>query len=157
PRWPYPSAQWVRECERLVELDERLPGFLAGKTTPVSPAEGIEVARVCSPKRLHRAAAHFYEEAFAAEPKLADNLGAAHRYNAACAAALAGCGQGKDAGKLDDKERARLRRQALDWLRTDLEAWGRLLDDGPDRARTVATVTKVLKHWLVDADFSRVR
>ena len=48
---------------------------------------------------LNCAAARFYEEAFAAQPKLADDLGAAHRYNAACAAALAGCGQSKDAGK----------------------------------------------------------
>src|SRR5206468_2126751 len=26
--WRYPSAQWVRQCERLVELDEQLPAFL---------------------------------------------------------------------------------------------------------------------------------
>src|SRR5262249_25940367 len=31
PRWPYPSAQWVRQCERQVELDGKLPGFLVGK------------------------------------------------------------------------------------------------------------------------------
>ena len=24
PRWPFPSAQWVKECERLVELDAKL-------------------------------------------------------------------------------------------------------------------------------------
>ena len=51
------------------------------------------------------------------EPKLADNLAAVHRYNAACAAALAACGQGNDADNLDGKECARLRGQALDWLR----------------------------------------
>src|SRR5262249_30096661 len=121
PRWPYPSAQWVRQCERLVELDGQLPGVLAGKTTPASPGERIELAGLCSLKRLHRAAARFYEGAFAADPQPLDDLGAAHRYNAACAAALAGCGQGKDADKFDGKERARLRRQALDWLRAALE------------------------------------
>src|SRR5262249_13460688 len=39
PEWRYPSADWVRQCERLVELDEKLPGFLEGKTTPASAAE----------------------------------------------------------------------------------------------------------------------
>jgi hypothetical protein len=31
-----------------------------------------------------------------------------------------GCGQGQDADKLDNQERARWRRQALEWLRQDI-------------------------------------
>src|SRR5262249_42170598 len=93
----------------------------------------------------------FYEEAFAAQPTLL----AAHRYNAARAAALAGCGRGKDADKLDDKERARLRRQALDWLCAELEAQGRLLDKEP--ARAAANVARDLQHRLADPDFAGVR
>jgi tetratricopeptide (TPR) repeat protein len=155
--WPYlsASAQWVRECERLIDLEGRLPGFLEGKTAPASPAERIELAELCTLKRLHRAAARLYEGAFAADPKLLDDLGAAHRYNAACAAALAGCGQGQDADQLDGKERARLRRQALDWLRADLEAWGRLLDRGPDNVRP--RIVEQLRRWLADTDFTGVR
>jgi tetratricopeptide (TPR) repeat protein len=153
--WRYPSAQWVRQCERLVELDGRLPGILEGKTTPASPRDGIELAGICSLKRLNRAAIRFYEGAFAADPKLLDDLGAAHRYKAACAAALAGCGQGQDADKLNDKERARLRRQALDWLRADLEGWGRLLDRGQDKDRPI--IVEQLRHWLADTDFTGVR
>jgi hypothetical protein len=42
------------------------------------------------------------------------------RYDAACAAALAGCGNGKDTAKLSGDERAAFRKQALDWLRADL-------------------------------------
>src|SRR5262249_46494360 len=42
PRRRHPLAQWVRQCERLVELDEQLPGFLEGKTQPASPAERVE-------------------------------------------------------------------------------------------------------------------
>jgi serine/threonine protein kinase/tetratricopeptide (TPR) repeat protein len=155
PRWRYPSAQWVRQCERLVELDGQLAGFLEGKVTPANPGERVELAEVCSLKRLNRAAARFFEEAFVAHPKLADV--SPHRYHAACAAALAGCGQGKDADKLDSEECARLRHQALDWLRADLEAWGRLLDQEPDKARAAARVIKDLQHWLVDADFAGVR
>jgi tetratricopeptide (TPR) repeat protein len=162
PRWPYPSDQWVRQCERLVELDGQLPGMLAGKSTPASPGERIELARLCSLKRLHRAAACFYKEAFDAEPKLANDVGGAHsstatchRYNAACAAALAGCGQGKDAVDLDDAERARWRRQALGWLRLDLAWWDKALEGG--KARSRAPVRSEMQHWRNDIDFAGVR
>ncbi|HVS34350.1 MAG TPA: tetratricopeptide repeat protein [Gemmataceae bacterium] len=157
PGWRDPSGQSVRQCQRLVELDERLPGFLDRTTTPASTGERIDAAALCSLKRLNRAAVRFYEEAFAAEPKLAEDLGARCRCNAARAAALAGCGEGKDVDKLDDRERARLRRQALDWLRADLEAWGRLLDSDPGRAGASAMVAKVLQDWRADAGFAGVR
>jgi tetratricopeptide (TPR) repeat protein len=62
--WSYPSAQWVRRFERLVDLDERLPAFLSGKTQPASPEERIELAEICARKHLNRAAARFYDEAF---------------------------------------------------------------------------------------------
>ncbi len=47
-----------------------------------------------------------YQQAFAIEPRLTGEQPSAHRYNAACAAALAGCGQGKDADHLDAQESA---------------------------------------------------
>jgi tetratricopeptide (TPR) repeat protein len=101
------------------------------------------------------AAVRFYTEAFAAHPKLADDLRFMNRYNAACSAALAGCGQGKDAAGVDDSERARLRRQALDWLRADLIGWGQLLEKEPENAR--ARVLQALRVWQQDADFNGVR
>jgi serine/threonine protein kinase/tetratricopeptide (TPR) repeat protein len=155
PGWRDPSAEWVRQLERLVELDGRLPGILKRKTAPVSPRDGVELAGICSLKQLNRAAARLYEGAFAADPKLLDDLSAAHRYNAACAAALASCGQGKDADKLDGKERARLRQQALDWLRADLEGWRRLLDRGPDNDRPM--IVEKMRQWLADTDLTGVR
>jgi hypothetical protein len=106
---------------------------------------------------MHRAAVRFYAEAFTAQPKLAENAQSVHRYNAACAAALSGCGVGEDAEKLDDQERTRLRRQALDWLRADLEAWGRFLDKEADNAQSKANVIRMLQHWLMDPDFAGVR
>ncbi len=132
-----------------------MPGFLEGKIQPANPAERVELARLCSLKRLHRAAARFYEEALAAQPSQAEGLGTGHRYNAACAAALAGCGQGRDAVPLDAEQRARLRRQALDWLRADLTARKQLLEKQPEQAR--AAVQKTLQHWQQDADFAGVR
>jgi eukaryotic-like serine/threonine-protein kinase len=155
PRWAQPSAQWVRQCERLIELDEKLQGTLENKTTLSSADERIELAGLCSLKRRHRAAVRFYEDAFSAKLALAIDLGASHRYNAACAAALAGCGQGNDADKLDAKERSRLRRQALDWLRADLDDWRRVLDEKPEKISPA--ITNQMRHSLEDIDFAGVR
>jgi hypothetical protein len=71
--------------------------------------------------------------------------------SAACAAALAGCGKGKDADQVDDSERARLRRQALDWLRADRH---RRIDREPDR---VPKIVEQMHYWLTDTDFAGVR
>jgi tetratricopeptide (TPR) repeat protein len=156
PRWSYPSAQWVRTAEQLVALEPKLPKMLKGEAQPADPAEGLVLARMCQDyKKLYAAATRFYAEAFAAEPKLAGDLAAQYRYNAACAAALAGCGQGLDAGQLDDQERARLRRQALDWLRADLTQYAAIVDKGPAQAR--AGVQQRLEHWQQDTDFAGVR
>jgi tetratricopeptide (TPR) repeat protein len=124
PGWRYPSAEWLREAERLVGLDTKLPQLLKGEAKPANAAECLEIAVLCGHyKKLPVAAVRFFQDAFADQPGLADDLRTRHRYNAACYAALAGCGQGKDADPLDAQEGARLRNQALDWLRADLTAW----------------------------------
>jgi hypothetical protein len=106
-------------------------------------------------KKLYAAAARYYAEAFAAQPGLADDLRDESRYSAACAAACAGCGQGEDAGRLDDQERARLRRQALTWLRADLAQHASTVEKGAPEAR--ANVQRKLQHWQDDTDFAGVR
>jgi tetratricopeptide (TPR) repeat protein len=157
--WHYPSPAWVRQAEQLAAFDGKLEKVLKGEAQPANAAERVALARLCQwqHRQLHVAAIRFYTEAFAAEPKLADDPRTEYRYGAACAAALAGCGQGKDAAGLDQKEHARLRRQALDWLRADLEAWGRQLDKEPDQARSAAGVAKALQQWLVDRELAGVR
>jgi tetratricopeptide (TPR) repeat protein len=158
PRWRslHPaSAQSVRQCQRLVELDEKVPDFLAGKATPAGPAECLELADLCARKHWNRAAARFYGEAFAAQPRLADDLGAGHRYDAACSAAQAGCGQGQDADRPDHDGRARLRRLALDWLRADLNAWRRRLDQESDMVRP--KLVQQMRHWQGDPALAGVR
>src|SRR5262249_31608306 len=69
-----------------------------------------------------------------ADPKLGDDRQAQHRYHAARAAALAASGQGKDMPSLDDAARAKLRRQALDWLKAELTVWTKPLDESARRA-----------------------
>jgi hypothetical protein len=77
------------------------------------------------------------------------------RYDCASAAALAGCGRGLDADKIDASVRGRVRRQALDWLRADGSAWDRLLENEPDKVRQV--IVQNLQHWLEDRDLAGVR
>jgi hypothetical protein len=146
---------WVRQARRLVRLEKELPDVLSGKRKPVSEAERIEYAAVCALTRRYGGAARLYAEAFAAQPTLAADLKAAHRYNAACSAALAAAGQGKEAPKPDDKARARLRRQALGWLQADLALWGKEAEKGTPQAR--AAVQKMLRHWQKDPDLAGVR
>jgi hypothetical protein len=67
----------------------------------------------------------------------------------------AAAGQGTDAGKLDDKERAHLRKLARDWLRADLSAWAKLVESGPAGDRPTARQT--LAVWQKDADLASVR
>jgi serine/threonine-protein kinase len=150
------ATRQLQECERLIALEEKLLAILERKDKPADAAEGLALARLCQQyKRLYAASARFYAEAFETKPELAKNPATGLRYDAACAAALAGCGQGEDAAKLDNEERTRLRRQAMDWLRADLAAWAKLLDRDPKQFR--AAVTKTLQHWQTDADLAGLR
>jgi serine/threonine-protein kinase len=146
----------VRECERLIELDRRWPAILKGQARPKDTDEQLALAELCARYKKHYArAAHFYSNAFTARPALAGASHSGHRYNAACVAAMAAAGRGVDAGKLDDKERAGLRRQALGWLRADLAVWARAIKEGPPPAR--AGVQGTLAHWQKDRDLADVR
>ncbi len=105
PGWRWPSAECLRNAEYLADLDARLPALIKGQEQPKDARQRLTLAQMCQlQKTLFAASTRWYSEAFAAETKLADDLNTQNRYNAACAAALAGCGQGKDADKLDAKE-----------------------------------------------------
>ena len=146
-----------REAEGLILPN--LPAFRRGEYRPQDKDERLALLAgqlaSCEFEGLQGAAARLYSDAFAAEPKLAEDVLAATRYHAACAAALAGCGQGKDADQLNDEERALLRRQALDWLRQDLTWCGQRLDDG--NAQTNARIRQGLQFWCGDPDLAGVR
>src|SRR5439155_18913210 len=111
----------VADCERLRQLAPNLAEVLEGRLEPEGVKGRIDYAVVCHSRGYHRAAARLYAAAFAAEPRAAENMADRHRYTAARAAACAGttAAGGKDA-PTDQEERARWRRQSLDWLRADL-------------------------------------
>src|SRR5205823_1676879 len=84
--------------QRTQEAARKLPAVLRGERTP-DPAERVELAELCCEpwKQLYATAARWFAEAFRARPELAEDLAKPYRYNAACAAAQAGCGHGSDA------------------------------------------------------------
>ncbi len=154
PGWSSPSARWVEEGRLLVELDDRLPGLLRGDARPAGAAEALVLAKLCAIRGRHAAAARFAAAAFVAEPALAEDLGRSSRYDAACAAARAGCGMAADAPSPVDPRRARSREQALGWLRADLTRWAGQLEAGADGRRQVAGT---MAHWQSDPDLAGLR
>jgi hypothetical protein len=78
-----------------------------------------------------------------------------HRYNAACAAALAGSGQGQDRPALDETARARWRQQAREWLNSDLAAWAKILERNSLESRLL--IRQNLQHWKGDGDLAGIR
>jgi serine/threonine-protein kinase len=145
----------LRVTERLLELNRKLPDILAGRAKPAGPKETLELAEFCVRyKGRPHAAARFFAEAFTVEPKWADDLKTWHRYSAACSASLAAAGKGEDSTKLNDKERARLRQLALNWLRADLKAFTLLAENS---TREPSLVGERLEHWQQEMDLTAVR
>src|SRR5262249_4257103 len=134
PGWRYPSAEWAREDEKSIALEGKLPQLLKGEGQPADAAGQLTLAKCLRYKKLLAAATRFHAQAFAGKPELESG----ERYEAACAAALAGSGQGQDAAFLDDRERARLRQQALDWLRADLALRSKQAASGQPKQRHAA-------------------
>jgi tetratricopeptide (TPR) repeat protein len=150
-----PAHTNLARAQRLVTARDKLPGFRNGSYVPATTEERLALAEWCALKKLHHTAAGLYATAFAADPKLADDLNASPRYQAACQAALAAAGMGEDAAKLDAREQARLRQQALDWLRTELTARQKqLLSARPGEADQARAK---LRHWQQDTDLAGLR
>jgi hypothetical protein len=135
-------------------LDLKLPKILTGEVLPADAVERVALLELCVLRRFYAAAARFFSEAFAADPNLSNPPGSGNRYDAACAAALAGCGQGLDAAHLDAKEYARLREQALGWLRAELADYRSMVAKQPAKAQLAA---RTMEHWQRDTDFDGVR
>jgi tetratricopeptide (TPR) repeat protein len=145
----------IRALEQRLALVTRLAAVLGGDARPKDAAELIAFGQICYDQGRHADAARLWADALAADPNLADDLRAGHRYNAACAAALAGSGKSKGDPPPDEAARAGFRTRARDWLRADLAVWATRLDAGPDSARKEVQTT--LAHWKVDRDLTGVR
>jgi hypothetical protein len=142
-------------------MDEADPGFPPSTSRPAADERALQDRvldcgwEVLAHEGRFAAAARWYAEVFAAHPHLLVGTPAGHRYYAAWAAVLAGRGQGRDATGLDAEGRAGFRRQALGWLRAELEAQRRLLEREPAPNRGL--IAGGLHRWLTDPYFDGVR
>jgi tetratricopeptide (TPR) repeat protein len=148
-------GQHIAFLERQVHLGSRLQTILEEGARPEDNTERLALAQLCYDTKRFATAARFWAEALADDSKLGDDRQAQHRYNAACAAALAAAGPGKAEPQLDDAAKAKLRAQALDWLKADRNAWAKLLDSSLPQAR--ALLVNALQHWKSNADLATVR
>jgi hypothetical protein len=141
-----------------LQFDIELSRVLEGKAQPYDFEYSnlvVRLARQCLLYEKFNVAARLFNQAFSEQPRRADHLEGQERYDAARAAALAGCGQGKDADMLDSKERDHLRLQALDWLRADLKAYRQLMEEYAGAAGPM--IGRRMEHWLQDEDFAGTR
>jgi eukaryotic-like serine/threonine-protein kinase len=141
-----------REAEAMILPN--LPAFLDGKHQPEDNDERLALLGVCQFTNRSLALARLYADAFAADPHLAEDYRFGHRYRAARAAALVGCGRGEDTAGVGEPERAWWRRQARQWLRADLAARNQALDGTPAAGDRVG---RSLADWLADPDLAGLR
>jgi tetratricopeptide (TPR) repeat protein len=155
PTWSNPSAKWIWECQRLIELEGQLAEILRGERKPANADETFEFALLCFLKQYYLAAVRFYADALANDPSNAADEKPGKRGGPICAAVLAAAGQGRDARKLGSKERSHWRKQALQWLRTDLAAYNRLLSDPKNEDHPL--VRRELGIWRCEQWLASVR
>jgi hypothetical protein len=161
-----------RELDELVAndpakaaLDQRLTLVLSGEA-PRNGPERLQLAYRAYEKKLYAASTRLFGESLDADPKLADDRQTRHRYNAACAAALAAASgsappdrqeTSKRAEKpLTDADPAKFRNQARAWLEAERKAWSGLLESAAGHKQRQATAG-TLEHWQQDTDLASVR
>jgi tetratricopeptide (TPR) repeat protein len=154
--WAFPSAQWLREAERMAALAKELPAFLRGDAMPDDAKDRLLLGRMClSPDKVFRSAARFFAAAYDTKQAAAEDLESSHRLDAARAAVLAAAGLGDDTAALSPGDQARLRKQALSWLQVDLLLWSKKAASSKDADRVAAD--RAMKRWRAYADLASVR
>jgi tetratricopeptide (TPR) repeat protein/tRNA A-37 threonylcarbamoyl transferase component Bud32 len=148
--WMYHAVR--REAERLVMPN--LDALLARRDAPRDQDERLAMLAVCESTQRSAMTAALYAEVFDADPGLTVHPDTGRRYAAACCAARAGHGEGRDAAGLSDEQRARWHRQARNWLQSDLDSWSAGLAAGTTDPRLVV---QALSHWRANPDLASLR
>ncbi len=127
-----------------------LPGVLEKLAERADNAERTLFAQAAYNVKKFAFATRLWAEALATDPKLSDDRNNHYRYDAARAAVLAGSGQGKDEPPLDDASKAKLRGQALDWLKTELA-------DLSMAQQPPLFILQTLSYWQQDSKLAGIR
>ncbi len=145
---------YLSQCQHLLELDKKLPDVLNGEIQPKAP-ERVEFADLCRRYRLatppppastRRCSLSSPRSPKTWQPAIATTPPAPLLWPASARAEAAAI--------RTEKERTRLRNQALDWLRADLTAWDKQQQDDP---KAGPEIQQTLQHWQADADLAGVR
>ncbi len=136
-------------------LLRRLPGLLGGEDQPRDNTERLEFAKLCGEAGLADAGARLYGESIFADSRIAEDRVLRPRCYGAFLAAWAGSGETRDDPPPDEAERARLRRQALEWLRGELRTWTPWLKGGRSGERRDAVAA--LRGWMNTHELAGVR
>ncbi len=145
-------------AKRLSGSLDKLPAFLKGEYKPASVEAKLDLAEACLYRGYNLACAKLYAELFSADPKLGDRIltgSSTYRYDAVCAAALVAGGQGDDVADLKESDRAKWRKQALEWLRDDLKFHNARVEADPQTLR--GSMNSQLNHWRRDIDLVAIR
>jgi formylglycine-generating enzyme required for sulfatase activity/WD40 repeat protein/tetratricopeptide (TPR) repeat protein/tRNA A-37 threonylcarbamoyl transferase component Bud32 len=118
-------------------------------------AARVALTQVASDRKQYAFAAQLWADALARDPNLGDDRRTQHRFNAARTAALAAAGLGTGEPALDNAAKVKLRRQALDWLRAELTAWGN--PNGTDPAQRRTGAVQALDRWRKVSDLAGIR
>jgi hypothetical protein len=148
------KARIITEAAPLAGVLEKLAERAAGNAQ-FQAELARHFAEVAYGHKKFAAATQRWAEALASDPEIGADRQTQHRYNAARAAALAAAGKGKDEPQLDDAAKAKLRGQALDWLKAELTVWDKLLESGPPQDRP--NIVQTLSHWQKDTDLAGIR
>jgi hypothetical protein len=135
-------------AERMKAHESQLMELLDGSYKPKSALELVDFARLCALRQHFSTSCRLWGEAFKTNPRLADDIRAGLRYQAARAAAQAAHIQQEGDTTSGTDRPEQLRTQALAWLNADLAAHTRILDSGVLRDR--ATLPRRLGQWRVD-------
>jgi len=145
----YPGMHHMGDrCKDLVEREGQLADVLSGKEQ-VTPLRRRQLATVCLVKKRYSDAVRLFDEAFAAQPALANDLDSDTLFEAACAAARAA----EQAKAMP--ERLRLLNQATAWLRANLVVWSIVLDRGKESDRQL--LLKSIYEWRSEPRFTSIR
>jgi serine/threonine-protein kinase len=141
--------------QKQLNLDKKLALIRSGLAQSDDAAEMLDLANLCFRRKEYTSAMQFFAEAFKAKPRLAEDIDQSSRLNAARAAAMASSGQGRDSRQLTDKDRVLLRQHAIRWLRQDLIAWEKLLNENTSDGRE--KVMQTLRIWQEDSCLPYIR
>lgn len=141
-----------KTLEQLQALDKRLPAVLEGKDHP-NVTDLLTMARMCHRLKKHyRAAARLYEQAFKAQPALADHR---HLFDAARAAALAATDPAAGGPPLTEPDKAAWRRKAHAWLEAALRPYAAGIK--ADLLESILQAAHALPLWREDSALAGIR